>query len=197
MTQKTELQTKNDFLPGAYQVPDKSRQFMKLEPGDNIIRILSAPLLGYVLFTDDRKPIRRQYDPENPTLGDFRREELPGLKAQKDENGNYQGSRHFWMMLVWDYKDYAPKILEITQQTIIRSLHNVIEDDDWGNPKNFDINIHRQGTGRFDTEFTVTPKPKKDVDDAITEAIIELQENNLLDLNKIWDGGYPFEKYLW
>ena len=44
--QKTEtgLSTGGGFLPPQYKTPDRGKQFMKLEPGDNEIRVLSAPL---------------------------------------------------------------------------------------------------------------------------------------------------------
>ncbi|MCB0375569.1 MAG: hypothetical protein KDD04_06590, partial [Sinomicrobium sp.] len=147
------------FLPQGYALPDRSKQFMKLEPGDNPVRILSGPVVGYVFFTEDKKPVRRPYDPDSRTLGDFTREELQKMNAKKNADGSFEGSRHFWMMLVWDRKTNSPKILEITQITIIKALYNLLEDKSWGDLRKFDINIHREGTGKFDTEFSVTPKP--------------------------------------
>lgn len=186
-----------DFLPESYVLPDRTKQFMRIEPGDNVIRILSGPLVGYVFFTEDIKPIRRPYDANSKTLGDFTRTELAQMNAKKNEKGEFEGSRHFWMMLVWDRKTNSPKILEITQITIIKSLYNLLEDKNWGDLRRFDINIHRKGTGKFDTEFNVTPKPHKPVNEEILNLVDELQGSGLLDLNAIWKGEYPFEKYLW
>lgn len=186
-----------EFLPDGYLLPDKSRQFMKLEPGDNPIRILSGPLVGYVFFTEDKKPVRRPYDPDSRTLGDFTREELVKMNARKNEEGNFEGSRHFWMMLVWDRKTNSPKVLEITQITIIKSLYNLLEDKNWGDLRRFDINIRREGTGRFDTEFNVSPKPHKALNKEVLKLMDELRQNGLFDLNAIWEGKYPFAKYVW
>ena len=180
------------FLPKGYQLPDKSKQFMKLAVGDNVIRMLTHPLLGFVFFNEDNKPVRRPAD-----MGDFTPHELTDLKAKKDDSGNFEGSRHFWMMLVWSRKDKAPKVLEITQISILKPLYGIINDPDWGDPRDFDINISRIGTGKNDTEFTVTPKPHKPVDDHVQGVLKKLEEHNMLDLEAIWKNEYPFLTYEW
>ena len=75
-----------------------------------------------------------------------------------------------------------------------RALFN---DPDWGDLREYDINIQREGTGRFDTEFTIIQKPHKPLSKEIVKAIETLENNNLLDLSAIWRGEYPFEKYLY
>lgn len=193
---KTNGITTGNFLPKSYQLPDKSKQFMKITPGDNVIRFLSNPLTGWVVFTEEKKPVRRAYDEQSNTLGDFTREEMEEMKAKKNDKGEFEGSRHFWLGLVWDRSTNTPKILEITQITIIRKLVNLFNDSDWGDLRKYDINIHREGTGQYDTEFEVNPKPHKELTKEVIETIQKLEENNLLDLQAIWKGEYPFEKYL-
>lgn len=195
-TKKQNGIAKGNFLPKSYQLPDKSKQFMKIKPGDNVVRFLSNPLTGWVVFTEDKKPVRRPYDETSSTLGDFSREELEKMKAKKNDNGEFEGSRHFWIALVWDRNTNTPKILEITQITIIRALLNLFQDSDWGDLREYDVNIHREGTGQYDTEFSINPKPQKPLSGEIVETIEKLEENNLLDLQAIWKGEYPFEKYL-
>ncbi|MDY3521346.1 hypothetical protein PG614_02530 [Riemerella anatipestifer] len=190
------LQKTSNFLPQNYQLPDKTKQFMKIEPGDNVIRVLSAPLMGWVYFDKESKPHRRPYNAESKTLGDFTDEELKEGNVKRDENGNIEGSRHFWIMLVWDRKTNTPKILEITQVTIIRSLLNYLNSEDWGDLREFDVNIIRKGTGRFDTEFEVMPKPHKPLSEDVASVVKTLEDERLLDLNAIWKGDYPFQKYL-
>lgn len=189
-TQEKYLSTKNSFLPKGYQVPDKSKQFMKLSPGDNVVRVLSSPMLGFVVFTEENKPVRKRFED-----GDFSKKELSDLKAKKGDDGNYEGSRHFWIMLVWDKQENAPKILEVTQISILKPLFVFTQDKEWGDLRKFDINIQRVGTGKTDTEFTVIPKPHRALSKTITKALEELSKNNLLDLEAIWDGSYPFEFY--
>lgn len=185
-------ENRGEFLPPAYQVPDKSRQFMKLTPGDNLIRVLSAPLLGFVVFTEEKKPLRRHIEE-----GDFSIVDLEEAKAKRNEDGDFEGSKHFWVMLVWDYASQAPKILEITQISVLKPLYALANDEDWGDLRDFDININRVGTGKNDTEFSVTPKPHKELLPEIQEVMKELEENGFLDLNAIWKGEYPFEIYNW
>ncbi|EKT4545548.1 hypothetical protein AAIP58_000068 [Flavobacterium psychrophilum] len=193
----TELSTTSTFLPPSYKMPDKSKQFMKFEQGDNVIRFLTSPIAGWVFFNDSNKPVRRKYDQSLPTLGDFSKEELKELKAKKAENGELEGCRHFWIALVWDRKTKSPKILEITQIDILKTILGLNNDADWGSPMNYDVNVNRIGAGKLDTTYTVTPKPHKELDSDIQAVLIELEDSNLLNLDAIWDGGYPFEKYLY
>ncbi|MBK3516681.1 hypothetical protein [Carboxylicivirga marina] len=188
----TDIAKRGEFLPETYQVPDKNRQFMKLTPGDNNIRILSAPLLGFVIFTEDKKPVRKPIEE-----GDFTIEELESLKAKKNDNGEYEGSKHFWIMLVWSYEAEAPKILEITQISVLKPLHELSQKEKWGDLRDYDIDITRVGTGKLDTEFSVMPEPKEELSNEIRAVVGELEEKKLLDLNAIWKGEYPFEIYNW
>jgi len=180
------------FLPTGYKVPDKSKQFMKLTPGDNVIRALSTPLIGWVIFTEDKKPIRRHMDE-----GEFTREDMRQLKAKKKEDGDFESAKHFWFLLVWDYNAKAPKCLEITQVSVLKPLYSLVENPKWGDPRKYDININRVGTGKNDTEFTVTPEPHSPLLQETEDAIAILEESKLLDLDAIWKGEYPFEIYNW
>ena len=186
------IKKNGSFLPDNYQVPDKAKQFMKLEVGDNPFRILSAPLLGWVFFNDENKPVRRGFDE-----GEFTIEELKVLKAKKNDKGEYEGSRHFWILLIWSYKHNAPKVLEITQISILKPLYSLINDEDWGDLRGYDININRVGAGKNDTEFTTMPKPHKPLSNEIEDLIANLEDKKLLDLNAIWKGEYPFQIYNW
>ena len=184
------LSTENAFFPKDYIVPDKSKQFMKLALGDNEIRILSSPMLGYVVFSSDNKPIRKQFD-----QGDFTKAEMVKYKAKKNEDGAYEGSRHFWIMLVWDFQENIPRILEITQTKILKPLFAYTEMKIWGDLRKFNININRVGSGKTDTEYTVTPHPHTELPPAIVDEINTLVETGMLDLEAIWRGEYPFENY--
>jgi len=188
---------KGDFLEKGYQLPDKSKQFLKIDQGDNVIRFLSNPLTGWVFFNEDKKPVRRAYDSTIPTLGDFSKDELSEMKAKKGDNGEFEGSRHFWIALVWDRATASPKVLEVTQITVIKPLFAYFNDADWGDLRDYDININKQGSGQYSTEYTVSPKPKKALTKNVIACIEELEANGLLDLSAIWKGEYPFEKYLY
>lgn len=189
-TTNNALSTSSAFFPKNYTVPDKSKQFMKLALGDNEIRILSSPMLGYVLFSTENKPIRKQFH-----LGDFTKSEMIEFKAKKNEDGSYEGSRHFWIMLVWDFQENIPRILEITQTGILKSLFSYTEMEKWGDLRKFNVIINRVGSGKTDTEYAVTPNPHEELNPAIVAEINTLVETGMLDLEAIWRGEYPFENY--
>ena len=182
------------FLPEGYTVPDKAKQFMKLEQGDNLIRVLSAPLLGWVIFTEEKKPIRKKLIDGN---NNFTKEELIEFKAKKGEDGHFESPKHFWMLLVWDYKSNSPKVLEITQVSIIKQINTLLKDDDWGDVREFNMNIIHTGSSKNDTEYEVVPKPHKPLPSEVDNFLNEAKSKSLIDLEAIWDGGYPFEIYNW
>ena len=120
------------------------------------------------------------------------------ITRKKEDNGNYEGSSLFWTMLVWSYKDNAPKVLDITQGTILKAVEGLIKNQKWGDPRRYDLNINREGTGRTDTKYIVTPSPHGDYNDDITEFIAAVKEDpGLVQLSRIWEGKYPFEAYNW
>lgn len=195
MTTKTETIKQvdhTDFLPQGYTVPDKARQFMKLQNGDNIIQVLSTPMLGWVIFTEDKKPVRKEFTEGN---NNFTKQELIDHKAKKNEEGQFEPPKHFWLLLIWDYETNSPKILEITQISIIKKLTAYIKDEDWGDLRDYKINITRSGTSKNDTEYDVIAKPKKDLPENVANFLKEAQEKNIVNLSAIWDGQYPFEIY--
>lgn len=189
-----DLELTRSFLPEGYTVPDKAKQFMSLEQGDNNLRVLSEPALGWIVFTEENKPVRKKFINGN---NNFTKEELIEIKAKKNEKGHIIDAKHFWMILVWDVKNNAPKILEITQSTIHKKLAAYYKDEDWGDLRTYNINITREGTSMNDTKYDVIAKPKKPFSNEIKDFMKAAEENNLIDLEAIWDGGYPFEIYNW
>ena len=187
---ENQIQT-NDFLPNDYKVPDKSKQFMKLKQGDNVIRVLLSPALGYVVFSTEKMPHRKNF-----TLGDFSPEELKQIGPKVDElTKEVESPKHFWMLAVWDYTDKVPKVLEITQISVIRALYQLSQDADWGDLRGFDINLHKEGSTKNDTTYTVTPKPPKPLTKEVSAVFEELQKKEVLNLDAIWEGKYPFALY--
>lgn len=184
------MSKKNEnFLPINYKVPDKSRQFKKLTPGDNRMRILSEPLLGWIFFNKSNKPVRRPF-----SEGEFTIQELQELNCKADDE-NRLTCKHFWLMLIWDYEEEIPRIIDLTQISIIKPLYALIDNEKWGDLRNFDVNINRVGTNKNDTVFTVLPDPHSNIPENAENTISDLKEKGLYDLSNIWSGGYPFEIY--
>ncbi len=162
--------TDTSFLPEGYEAPAQNTHYMKLQDGDNKIRILSKPIVGW-LDWKDKKPLRFRMNakPEKP---------VDPAKPIK----------HFWAFLVWNYSESGVQVLEITQSTIQRAIGDLSKDDDWGPPFGYDIKITRKGKD-LTTEYSVTPLPaKKQLADEIKQAALDKPCN----LEALFDGSDPW-----
>ncbi len=189
MAKKAELVDQNNFLPEGYKRPleQKKEQFLKFEVGDNVIRFLMPPVLGFVVFTSENKPVRKAFED-----GEFTVEEMEDIGAKK-EDGEFIPSKHFWAAPVWSFKHELPKIMEITQSSIQKEIQRLNKDEDWGNPMEYNININKVGTTKNDTEYSVTPKPRKELTDKVKEFLSTVMTE--CKPERILSGDYPFETY--
>ena len=173
------------FLPKGY-TPATSSDFMKLGEGANNIRILSKPLIGKLYWVSPDGVVREKGKGEK---GDkpFRLDYKAKLPA---EVLDFQ-TKEFWMMKVWDYKESAIKILELTQASILRSLYEFLKDEKWGDLREYDINIKREGSG-IETKYFVMPSPPTMLVPEIRDASQE-SEIDLLSFLTPVDSSDPFE----
>ena len=58
------------------------------------------------------------------------------------------------------------QIWQINQRTIQEAIMNLINDADWGDPREYDLKITRTGDASLETKYTVSPKPKKELPEA-------------------------------
>jgi len=157
------------FLPEGYQAPKSSNFYMKLQDGENKIRILTQPILGWEDWLEN-KPIRyrmgdkpkKSFDPKKPV-------------------------RHFWSFVVWNYNEEQIQILHLTQATIRNNIEALCHDSDWGAPFFYDIKIIKKGEGTS-TEYLVNPLPHKSLHPYIIECFNERPCN----LNAIFENADPF-----
>lgn len=156
------------FLPDNYEAPAGSNSYMKLQDGENKVRILSKPIIGW-LDWKDKTPHR------------FR------MNARPEKPLTDKPIKHFWAFLVWNYSANAVQILEITQSTIQKSIQDLSKDDEWGAPFFYDIKITRKGKD-LATEYSVTPSPKKDLSDEIKKAALDKPAY----LDALYDGADPW-----
>ena len=148
------------FLPNNYKLPETSNSFLKLQDGENRIRILSDARVGYEGWKDS-KP--------------FRREEIVCsiTPDEVDIDEKYSGKPKinlFWAFIIWDYTDKAIKIATITQKTVLKAIEQLANDEDWGDPKEYDIAINKVKNGER-TTYTVSPKPAKKLTKEIEDAL--------------------------
>lgn len=156
------------FLPQDYTAPKTTSHYLKLQDGENRIRILSKPVFGWEDW-QDRKPVRftmdskpKPSDPKKPV-------------------------KHFWSFIVWNVNEAQIQIMQITQKSIQKFIESLSRDEDWGLPFEYDIKINREGEG-METEYTVNPVPHKPVSQEILDAFKERPIN----LDALFSGGDPF-----
>lgn len=157
------------FLPDDYIAPRSNGCYTKLEQGPNKIRILSAPILGWEDWVDN-KPIRYRMNEKPDSWHDATR---PG--------------KHFWSIVIWNYNEERIQIFHVTQGSIRKAIEDLAKDSDWGAPYFYDIKITREGEG-LKTKYTVNPLPHKPVDKAVESAFYE----NKCNLEALFDGQDPF-----
>jgi hypothetical protein len=159
------------FLPEDYTAPKSTSYYTKLQEGENRIRILSKPILGWedwhekkpVRYTMNEKPAK-SYDAKKPV-------------------------RHFWAFVVFNYNENEIQIMQITQATIRKSIESLCKDADWGAPFGYDIKIMKSGEG-VDTEYALNPVPHKPVSQDIIDAFNDRRCN----LNALFATADPFSK---
>jgi len=160
----------SNFLPDGYSKPVSMSKYFtpsKLPIGDNKFRILSDAIVGWLDWSD-KKPVRTHDKPEH------------SIDPKKP-------AKPFWAFVIWDYRDEAIKIMEITQNSIQTAIYELHSDENWGHPKNFDLNLKRTGA-ELETRYSVIPMPPK----PINETIARFYAESKIDLNALFDGLDPF-----
>lgn len=165
------------FLPSNYEAPKSNSSYMKFQDGVNKLRVLSSAIVGYEYWTQDNKPVRiKEYPKVQPA--DLRME----------DDGRPTKIKHFWAFTVWNYAEEKMQILEVTQATIQKGIMSLVNDEDWGDPKQYDLKITKTGK-KLDTDYTIGTGPGK------TELPIEIATEftmNEPNLNALFSGEDPF-----
>jgi hypothetical protein len=169
------------FVPKGYSVPSSGgSDYLTLEEGANKIRIMSPePIMGFEYWTPNpedsskRVPVRVRKFSEVPE--EYRNNINPREKA-----------KHFWSLVVWNYKLGKLQVMTITQKSIQSGILAFAQNEDWGNPNDYDVTIVRSVEGEM-TKYQVIPSPKKA---ASNEARVAY-EMARPKLEKIYDNGHP------
>jgi len=158
-----------NFLPENYVAPKSSNFYMKIQEGENRVRILTRPVLGWEDW-QDKKPIRFTFD----------NKPAKAIDPKKP-------IKHFWAFIVYNCVEDQIQIIHITQASIRKSIEALCNDKDWGVPYTYDIKIKKTGEG-MNTEYSVNPVPHKPIDPAIIAAFKERPCN----LESLFTGEDPF-----
>lgn len=167
----------NKFLSKGYKVPETPSDYMRFQQGANKFRVLSNAVVGYEYWNIDNKPVRLKeypnYIPED---------------ARPNKDGALDNPKHFWAFVVYNYNTERVQILEITQKGIMDTIYNLNNNEDWGDPKEYDITVNRKGES-LETKYDTQPSPKTE----LTEKIKKAHAAKKVDLDALFTSGSPFE----
>ena len=143
-------------------------EFMRLEQGENIVRIMANPVQFYIhwLETPDGKMRKVNSPISSPDL--VRRLEEAGFKR-----------RPKWMVKVLDRSDDTFKLLEVGTQ-IYSGVKALFNNKKWGKVTAYDLTIERGPKGAQPL-YRVTPDPKEPLDAKFQEAFVRFNDNLNLD----------------
>ena len=168
----------NDFLDEGYEVPQSNSGYMKFQLGDNKFRVLSRPVVGWMYWNLNDKPVRH--------MGAIK----PNVEASliKPEKDGKRDLKHFWVMIVWNYEKKAIEILEITQVSIQKVISNYAKDENWGSPYSYDLKVTKtEKAGK--TEYAIMALPHKKIDSEVVAAFNERR----IDIHALLEGKNPFQ----
>lgn len=164
-------------IPKGTKIPSGSGQFAKLVEGKNKFRVLSDIITGWEGWKN-KKPFRHPGD-----VCKIKTEEVD-LNPNGQPNINY-----FWAMVVWNYSEDKIQVLEITQKTVMGPLYELEQNTDWGDLKNYDIEINKKKEGDK-TKYYVLGIPPKPLDNKIQEEF----EKTDIKLDALFKGEYPISE---
>jgi len=153
------------------EIPAGSGNYMKLNKPEQTFRILDDPIMGTIGWLN-KKPTRKPI----------------GEAMSVTEVDDPSEIKYFWAMPVYNYDEKQIQILEVTQKTILKAIQSYAKDEDYGDPKGYDIKVIGTGEG-LERRYQVTPKPPKKIDEAITQ----LYKDMNIKLDALFDGGDPFK----
>jgi hypothetical protein len=165
----------SNCLPEGYDKIPSTGRYMKLQEGENVLRILSSAIVGWVYWNTSGKPVRLRERPAARPMD---------IRTEPDGK---ESIKHFWAFAVWNYAEKMVQVLEVTQVQIQGGIKALVDSKHWGDPKNYDITINRSGSG-FDTEYIVNGIPPKPLDQKIAEEYAKSPVN----LSALYESGDPF-----
>jgi hypothetical protein len=169
----------NNFLPDGYEVPKAGGEskYTKLADGENRLRILSNPAIGFIYWTNEKTPVRIKTKPAGK----------PGDMQLTAPDGKPQEIKEFWAVKAFNYTTAQMEVWEISQAQIKNALGELSRDADWGHPKNYDLKIFRTGKGK-ETKYSITPVIPKPVSTEVKDAF----KSTPINLDALFDGGEVF-----
>ncbi len=164
------------FLDNISEEPVKAGKYVRLQDGENRLRLLGGGDDGLLIFGkegwtggDDSKQVHR-WD----------------LKAQAPKLDFNDDPKVFMAVPVWNYQVEAIQIWNITQATIRAKIRELANDPEWGDPRNYDIKVKKEGEQML-TKYEVTPCKEKELTDEVKQKLA----STTIDTKALFDGGDP------
>ena len=167
------------FLPADYEPPSQNEgKYTKFPQGKTTLRIigdssLDTAIFGWLGWSDEDGKRQPHRSPVKFPTGKF-----------------VEKPKHFWAFLVWNHDVKSVQVCELTQRSIQDALRELLTDEDWGNLKDYDVVIQRDGEG-LDTSYNVIPKPKAPLGDETVATIRAIVPD--VNIGALFDGDDPFE----
>jgi hypothetical protein len=150
-------------------------EFMRLDQGENTVRIMGNPIQFYIHWVDTSEGTRKVNSPiASPEL--VRRLEEEGWKR-----------RPRWLVKVLDRKDENFKLLEIGPQ-IYSGIKALFNHRKWGKVTAYDITIERGPKGSQPL-YRVTPDPKEPLEERFKAQFMDFNDN--LNIEKLTQPAEP------
>ena len=138
------------------------------------LRFFGSGITGYEAWTEDNEPIRWEQKPEQ-------------LPANIRQQPGYTTLKRFLAAVVYDYISDDFKILQITQRTLMDLLFKYMYDEEYGDPRNYDVKISKTGAG-INTKYSLVAAPPKPVQPELQARFDQLT----CDLTRLYDREDPF-----
>ena len=87
----------------------------------------------------------------------FRIASEPAIFEAEQKDGS-TSTKYAW--IVWNQDEQVAQILQMGS-SLFRALSGLAQDDDWGDPMNYDIKMKRTGAG-LETRYETNPNPNRD-----------------------------------
>jgi hypothetical protein len=142
-------------------------QFMRLEAGRNVFRVMGNPLQFYINWVEGPQGKKKINSPVAS----------PELLQRLDDAGFKRKAR--WIVKVLDRNDGQFKLLEIGPQ-IYNGIRQLVNDPDWGKVTSYDLIVTRGKPGSQPL-YSVSPRPKAGLDPAMKEAFLAFNDGLNLD----------------
>lgn len=166
-------------FPKTFKLDEGLYTVSKLKSGQKVkIRVLSDFITGRSVWGDPKNEGKRVCTRIKD--GD----QMPvGAIGWNEEKGIPEKVKQFIAAVVWNYDYKQVEIFETDKPTIIGQILNLEEDSDWGDAKQYDLSIKKDGQG-YETKYTVTPVPSKEKIEA---------DWSYVNLEALYEGKDPFQ----